>query len=71
MREQESNNVRPIESLTKFLDSIGRSRTTGYRWRQKGWLKCVTISGRPYVTAAAVAEFMKHVEAGDFSGGEN
>lgn len=60
----------PIQSLEKFLESIGRSRTTGYRWRKMGWLKCVSIAGRPYLTRAAIDEFLKRAAAGEFSGGK-
>ena len=69
MNEQE--NVPQIMSLEKFLDSIGRSRTTGYRWRKNGFLRAITISGRPYVTCEAVAEFMRRASAGELAGDKN
>jgi hypothetical protein len=65
--QKQINDTGPIESLQKFLESIGRSRTTGYRWRQMGWLKCVTIAGRPYVTREAISEFMRRAESGELA----
>jgi hypothetical protein len=56
-----------IESLDQFLQRIGRTRTTGWRWRQRGWLKTVTIAGRPYITAAAVREFLARAESQEFA----
>lgn len=55
-----------IESLDQFLQRIGRTRTTGWRWRRRGWLKTVTIAGRPYITAEAVREFLSRAEAKEF-----
>jgi hypothetical protein len=56
-----------IESLDQFLQRIGRTRTTGWRWRQRGWLRTVTIAGRPYITAAAVREFLARAESQEFA----
>ena len=58
---------RRSRSLDKFLTAAGRSRTTGYRLRQLGHLKTVTICGRPYVTREAVQEFLKRAAAGELS----
>jgi hypothetical protein len=57
----------PIESLDRFLQRIGRTRTTGWRWRKRGWLKTLTIAGRPYITAAAVREFLARAESEEFA----
>jgi hypothetical protein len=58
-----------IQSLDKFLTAAGRSRTTGWRWRQLGYLKTVQVCGRPYVTRDAIVEFLKRAAAGELSGG--
>ena len=57
-----------IQSLDKFMTAAGRSRTTGFRWRQLGYLKSVTICGRPYVTRDAINEFLERAAAGELSG---
>jgi predicted site-specific integrase-resolvase len=64
---QQIDNTVPFQTLTKFLAAVGVSRTTGYRWRQLGWLKCVPVAGRPYVTREAVNDFLKRASAGGLS----
>jgi len=61
------DNEGPFQTLTKFLGSVGVSRSTGWRWRQLGWLECVPIAGRAYVTKKSVDEFLKRAEAGEFA----
>ncbi len=53
-------------SLAKFQKEIGVSYQTLWRWRQRGWLKTITIAGNPYVTNEAIQEFLRRAEAGDF-----
>jgi hypothetical protein len=63
-----AENIPQIQSLKKFLTDAGRSRTTGYRWRQLGYLTTVSVCGRPYVTRDGVMEFLKRAAAGELSG---
>jgi hypothetical protein len=56
-----------IVSYAKFLNSIGRSRTTGWRWRQHGWINVVTIAGRPYVRGEEIEKFLARAERGEFA----
>jgi predicted site-specific integrase-resolvase len=56
-----------IMALRKWEEMVSISRTTSYRFRQRGWLKTITIAGKPYVTPAALAEFMTRAEAGEFA----
>lgn len=56
----------PIIPLGKFLQQLGRSRTTGFRWRQKGWLNTVTIAGRPYLRREDIQTFLRRAAEGDF-----
>lgn len=66
--DSEAVSIRPqLESFEKFLRSIGRSRVTGWRWRQRGWIEVVNIAGRPYVTADAVTKFLARAENGEFA----
>ncbi len=58
---------RPIVSLNKFCQEAGISPITAWRWRKAGWLSTVNIAGRPYLTGGAVADFLRRVEAGEFS----
>jgi len=56
-----------ITAFAKFLESVGCSRTTGYRWRKSGWIVTVTIAGRPYVRREAIDRFLNRAEAGEFA----
>lgn len=51
----------------KWLDSIGVSHTTGWRWKTSGWISTVNISGRLYVTAESIEDFERRAKAGEFS----
>jgi hypothetical protein len=54
-------------SLDSFIQRIGVTDTTAWRWRKKGWLKTENILGRVYITAPALREFNRRLEAGDFA----
>ena len=54
-------------ALNKWLRETGVSKITAWRWRKRGWLKTVNVSGRVYVTAEGIAEFMRRAEAGEFA----
>ena len=58
----------PPISLGKFLETTGASPVTAWRWEKRGWLPVVRIAGRKYITAAALREFNRRLEAGDFAG---
>lgn len=53
--------------LSKFLASVGVSRTTGWRWVRAGALRIVNVYGVNYVTSEARAEFLARASAGEFS----
>jgi hypothetical protein len=57
---------RAIVSLSKFCEEAGITATTAWRWRRKGWLATVNICGRQYLTSAAVMDFLRRAEAGEF-----
>jgi hypothetical protein len=50
-----------------FLNSVGCSRTTGWRWRTNKWIETVTIAGRPYVRREAIDKFLMRAQAGEFA----
>ena len=54
-------------ALNKWLRETGVSKITAWRWRKRGWLKTVNVSGRVYVTAEALEEFQRRAEAGEFA----
>ena len=62
-----SENAYPPMSLSKFIEETGLSPTTIWRYRSKGWLKTFNIAGRQYISRAAIAEFNRRCESGEFS----
>ena len=59
-----SSNLLSFES---WLDEIGKTPATGWRWRQRGWIHTVNIAGRVYVHRDEIAEFERRAAAGEFS----
>jgi hypothetical protein len=56
-----------IISLTRWLQEVGVTACTAWRWRKKGWLKTVNICGRQYLTVEAIEEFRGRAERGEFA----
>jgi hypothetical protein len=54
-------------ALSRWMEQVGVTTTTTWRWRRKGWLKTINICGRQYVTPAAMREFLERAERGDFA----
>lgn len=54
-------------SLSKWLEQVGVTACTAWRWRKKGWLKTVNICGRQYLTREAIEQFQRRAEAGEFA----
>lgn len=62
-----SNNNGNLVALNSWLASLGVQPITVWRWRRKGWLPTVNISGRVYVTREAIADFERRAAAGEFA----
>jgi predicted site-specific integrase-resolvase len=56
-----------VISLAKWLEQIGVTPCTAWRWRKKGWLKTINIAGRQYLTQEAMEEFHRRAVAGEFA----
>jgi hypothetical protein len=56
-----------VISLSKWVERVGVAAVTAWRWRKKGWLNTVNISGRQYITQEAIEEFHRRVVAGEFA----
>lgn len=54
-------------SLSWWIEQMGVSAITAWRWRKKGWLRVTNICGRLYLSAAAIAEFNERAERGEFA----
>ena len=59
----------PMVSLSWWMEQMGVTACTAWRWRKKGWLKVTKICGRLYLSAAAIAEFKERAERGEFAPG--
>ena len=58
---------RAVVSLAKWMEQVGVTACTIWRWRKKGWLTTVNIAGRQYLTQDAIDEFHRRAVAGDFA----
>jgi hypothetical protein len=56
-----------VISLSKWLERVGVTPCTAWRWRKKGWLKTINIAGRQYLTQEAIDEFQCRATAGEFA----
>jgi len=58
----------------RWLTVIGKSRATGWRWRQPGpngappRVRCCMINNRWYISAKEIERFWQRAEAGEFAG---
>jgi hypothetical protein len=59
--------VSNLVSYEKWLEEIGKTSATGWRWRRRGWLDVVNIAGRLYLDRAAIARFEEAAAAGKFA----
>jgi hypothetical protein len=53
--------------LAYWLAIMGKSRSTGGRWRKKGMVETVNIEGKLFVEDAEVARFWTRARAGEFA----
>jgi len=58
---------RAVVSLSKWMEQVGVTACTIWRWRKRGWLKTVNICGRQYLTQEAIDEFHRRAIAGEFA----
>jgi len=58
----------PPISLDKFLELSGLSPATAWRYRRRGWLTTIVISGRHYITRQSIAHFVERASRGEFAG---
>jgi hypothetical protein len=54
-------------SLTAYRRAIGLSKTTLWRYRRNGWLQCVNVLGKLYVTRESIAEFEARMLSGELA----
>jgi hypothetical protein len=64
---QVQTTVPTLISLNKWLQQLGVTSTTGWRWRKKGILRTINIYGRLYLSQEAIAEFLARAGNGEFA----
>jgi hypothetical protein len=57
----------PIILFGVFLDSLGVTAPTGWRWRNFGWINTINIAGRVYVSREEIERFQQRAASGEFS----
>jgi hypothetical protein len=60
----------PTSDLLPFgqwLREMHKTSSTGWRFRQRGWIETVNICGRLYVSRSAILRFEARAAAGDFA----
>jgi len=56
-----------MKPFWKFLEEMGKSSTTGHRWRKAGMITTINIMGKLYVSEHEVEKFMKRAQNGEFA----
>ena len=56
-----------VISLSKWMQDVGITACTAWRWRKKGWLQTINIAGRQYLTQEATDEFHRRAVSGEFA----
>jgi hypothetical protein len=57
----------PIVLFGLFLESLGVTPPTGWRWRKLGWIDTINIAGRVYVSRDEINRFQQRAADGEFS----
>lgn len=55
-----------LTSWKKWLNQIGVSGITGWRWRKQGLIKTVNIFGRLYISQDEIDRFIERATSGEF-----
>lgn len=53
----------------RWLQSIGRTRSTGYKYRKAGIVEVVNVFGKLYIDRSEIARFETLAKAGGFKRG--
>ena len=55
-----------LVSFDGWINSLDKTRTTGWRWRKDGLIKSVNIFGKLYITREEITKFERRALAGEF-----
>ena len=63
---QSTQTIGKFVSYDSWLNSINRTRFTGWRWRKEGIVSTQNVFGKLYITRAEIARFETRALAGEF-----
>ena len=61
------NKIVTAIALDKWVEMVGITGVTAWRWRKRGIIQTTNIAGRQYVLPDDHAEFLRRATAGDFA----
>lgn len=67
MYHMEETNKPELVAFDKWINEVGRSPTTAWRWRKRGWISTLNISGRVYVHRDEIDRFTARARSGEFA----
>jgi hypothetical protein len=59
--------VSNLFAFDRWLKDIDRTPATGWRWRKRGWINTINVSGRLYISRDEINRFETRAAAGEFS----
>jgi hypothetical protein len=65
--ESESKDTADLIALKVWGRVLGVKPTTIWRWRKRGWIQTVNISGRQYISRQSRAAFEARAASGEFA----
>ncbi|MBI3417224.1 MAG: hypothetical protein HY043_18190 [Verrucomicrobia bacterium] len=63
----DTNGTPGLISLSAWIEQVGITNCTVWRWRKKGWLTPINICGRLYLSRANLQEFTQRAQRGEFA----
>jgi hypothetical protein len=63
---QSTQAVGNMVSFDVWLNSLNRTRCTGWRWRRSGLINTQNVFGKIYITREEIARFEARAMAGEF-----
>jgi predicted site-specific integrase-resolvase len=61
------NTIATAIALDKWVEEVGITAVTAWRWRKRGIIRTTNIAGRQYVLPEDHVEFLRRAAAGDFA----
>ena len=66
-RMEQQQQITNLVLFSEFLKKLGRSESTGWRWRKEKLIATLNLCGKLYVTREEIRKFEDRAIAGEFS----